>query len=51
MRNRTQKTEFRMQTLKKLILPFFILSLTFVAYAFGSGGEEGEHGSILKGYI
>lgn len=51
MRNRTQKTEFRMQTLKKLILPFFILSLTFVAYALGHGGEEGEHGSILKGYI
>ena len=52
MRNRTQKTEFRIQTLKKLILPFFILSLTFVAYAFGSGGgEEGEHGSILKVYI
>lgn len=51
MRNRTQKSEVRMQTLKKLVLPFFILSLTFVAYAFGSGGEEGEHVSILKTYI
>ena len=51
MRNRTQKSKFGMQTLKKLALPFFIFSLTFVAYAFGSGGEEGEHVSILKTYI
>jgi len=48
MRNRSQ----RIQTLKKLILPFFIMSLTFAAYAFGAGGgEEGEHGSLMKEYI
>jgi F-type H+-transporting ATPase subunit b len=51
MRNRRQKTALGMQTVKKLILPFFIFSLTFVAYAFGSGGGEEGHGSILKGYI
>jgi F-type H+-transporting ATPase subunit b len=52
MKNRSQKTQLGVQTLKKLILPFFIFSLTFAAYAFGSGGgEEGEHGSILKDYI
>jgi F-type H+-transporting ATPase subunit b len=48
MRKRTE----RMQTLKKLVLPFFIMSLSFAAYAFGSGGgEEGEHSSLLKEYI
>jgi F-type H+-transporting ATPase subunit b len=48
MRKRTE----RMQTLKKLILPVFIMSLTFAAYAFGAGGgEEGEHGSLVKDYI
>jgi F-type H+-transporting ATPase subunit b len=36
---------------KKFIVPLFIMSLTFVSYAFGSGGEEGEHGSLLKDYI
>jgi F-type H+-transporting ATPase subunit b len=51
MRNRNQKKEYRIQTLKKLILPFLIFSLTFVTFAFGSGGEEGEHGSLLKDYI
>jgi len=48
MRKRTE----RIQTLKKLILLFFIMSLTFAAYAFGAGGgEEGEHGSLVTDYI
>ncbi len=47
MRNGKQ----RMQTLKKLILPLCIMSLTFAAYAFGAGhGEEGEHGNLMKEY-
>ncbi len=51
MRNTSRKSEIRIQTLKKLILPLFIFSITFASYAFGSGGGEEEHGSVLKGYI
>jgi len=51
MKNTSQKSEIRIQTLKKLILPLFIFSITFASYAFGSGGGEEEHGSVLKDYI
>jgi F-type H+-transporting ATPase subunit b len=44
MRNRNQK-------IIKIIFPLFIFSITFASYAFCSSGEEGEHGSVLKGYI
>jgi F-type H+-transporting ATPase subunit b len=46
MRNRKQKTEFRIQKFKKLILPLLIFSIAFASYAFGSG-EEAEHATPL----
>jgi F-type H+-transporting ATPase subunit b len=51
MRRIIQKSIIGNQNIKKLIVPLFIISLTFVSYAFGSGGEEGEHGSLVKDYM
>jgi F-type H+-transporting ATPase subunit b len=51
MRDRNQKSEIRTKY-KRLIFPILIMSLAFASYAFGSGGgEEGEHGSLLKDYM
>jgi F-type H+-transporting ATPase subunit b len=52
MRNINSKSDISINKIKKLILPFFILSIAFASYAFGSGGgEEGAHGSVLKDYM
>ena len=52
MRNKKQKSEISVQKFRKLIFPLFIFSIAFASYAFGSGGgEEGEHGSILRDYM
>jgi F-type H+-transporting ATPase subunit b len=52
MRNKKQKSEVSVRKFGKLIFPLFIFSIAFASYAFGSGGgEEGEHGSVLKDYM
>jgi len=51
MRDRNQKPEIRTKY-KRLLFPLLIMSFAFASYAFGSGGgEEGEHGSLLKDYM